>query len=129
MIVADTSVWVDFFNGRPTEQVLRLRYFFNRQEIVVGDLILCEILQGIDSERQASAIYRDLLRFPSAAMVGHDIAIKAASNFRTLRRHGITIRKTIDLLVGTFCIERGYPLLHADRDYEPMSLHLGLLTV
>ena len=128
MIVVDTSVWVAFFNARPTPEVQRLRAFLGQQEIVVGDLIMCELLQGFATESQAAMARRAFRSFLFAEMVGHGIAVKAAANYRALRRRGITVRKTIDMLIGTFCIERGYPLLHADRDFDPMAAHLGLLT-
>lgn len=127
MIVVDSTVWIDFFNGVGSDQVRRLRNLLGQQEILVGDLILCEVLQGFGSERDAAAAGEALSTFDSAPMVGLDVALKAAENYRALRRRGITIRKTIDLLIGTFCIETGHRLLHADRDFEPMSEHLGLL--
>ena len=129
MIVVDSMVWIDFFNGVPTGQVRRLRGLLGQQEILVGDLILCEVLQGFRSERDAVAARRALAAFDFAPMVGRELAARAAQNYRELRRQGITIRKTIDLLIGTFCIERGHRLLHADRDFAPMSQHLGLQVV
>lgn len=129
MIVVDSTVWIDFFNGVPTEQVRRMRGLLGQQEILVGDLILCEVLQGFRSEPDAAAARRALAAFDFAPMVGRELAARAAQNYRELRRRGITVRKTIDLLIGTFCIERGHRLLHADRDFAPMSQHLGLQVV
>ena len=126
MIVVDTSVWIDFLNGRNAPSVRRLRELLGSEEIAVGDLMLCEILQGLDSERSAVEVEALLRRFEIVPMVGEAIATAAARNFRHLRRRGITVRKTIDLLIGTWCIENRRPLLHNDRDFRPMARHLGL---
>ena len=127
MIVVDTSVWVDFLNGRRTSQVGRLRAVLGTDEIIVGDLMLCEVLQGLDSERAAREVEALLRRFEIVSMAGDAIAVAAAANFRSLRRRGITVRKTIDLLIGTWCIENRRPLLHNDSDFQPMARHLGLI--
>ena len=129
MIVVDTSVWIDFLNGRNALPVRRLREILGSDEIAVGDLMLCEILQGLDSERSAAEVESLLRRFEIVPMVGAAIATAAARNFRHLRRRGITVRKTIDLLIGTWCIENRHPLLHNDRDFRPMARHLGLKEV
>ena len=127
MIVVDTSVWIDFLNGRITSQVGRLDAVLGTEEIIVGDLMLCEVLQGLDSERAARAVEALLRRFEIVSMGGEAIAVAAAANFRSLRRRGITVRKTIDLLIGTWCIENHRPLLHNDSDFQPMARHLGLI--
>lgn len=129
MIVVDTSVWIDFLNGRNVPSVRRLRERLGSEEIAVGDLMLCEILQGLDSERSAAEVEAQLRRFEIVPMVGEAIATAAARNFRYLRRRGITVRKTIDLLIGTWCIENRRPLLHNDRDFRPMARYLGLVEV
>lgn len=129
MIVVDSSVWIDFFNGRPTEQVERLRALLGRQPLLIGDIILCEILQGLQTERDARRVEAALRCFDVAQMLNPDLAILAAANYRRLRTLGYTIRKTIDLIIGTFCIENGHHLLHADRDFQPMCDHLGLRTI
>jgi predicted nucleic acid-binding protein len=98
-------------------------------DIVAGDLMLCEVLQGLESERVAREVELLLRRFEIVSMAGDAIAVAAARNFRVLRSRGITIRKTIDLFIGTWCIENRRPLLHNDRDYRPMALHLGLVEV
>ncbi len=128
MIVVDTSVWIDFFNEVSSPEVERLDALLGAQRILMGDLILCELLQGFRSEREAAMVRRELEAFNVAPMVGRAVALKAAENYRVLRRRGITIRKTIDLLIGTFCIENGHELLHDDRDFAPMAEHLGLRT-
>jgi predicted nucleic acid-binding protein len=127
LIVVDSSVWIDFLNGRNAPHVRRLRGLLGADEIIVGDLMLCEVLQGLDGERAAIEVEALLRRFTIVEMVGDAIAVAAARNFRSLRRRGITIRKTIDLLVGTWCIENAIPLLHNDSDFHPMARHLGLI--
>lgn len=129
MIVVDSSVWIDFLRGRDSRHVRRLLESFGTEEIIVGDLMLCEILQGLESERTASEVESLLRNFEITSMAGEAIAVMAARNFRSLRRRGITIRKTIDLLIGTWCIENGKPLLHNDSDFRPMARHLGLIEV
>jgi predicted nucleic acid-binding protein len=127
VIVVDSTVWIDFLNGRNAPHVRRLNAALGTDEIVVGDLVLCEVLQGLDSEREAREVEALLRRFEIVSMIGDVIAVAAARNFRSLRRRGITIRKTIDLLIGTWCIENDRPLLHNDRDFRPMAVHLGLI--
>ena len=127
MIVVDSSVWIDFLNGRNTRHVQHLRTALGTEEIVVGDLMLCEVLQGLDGEREAREVEGLLRRFEIVPMAGEAIAVAAARNFRSLRRRGITIRKTIDLLIGTWCIENRRPLLHNDGDFRPMARYLGLV--
>jgi predicted nucleic acid-binding protein len=127
VIVVDSSVWIDFLNGRKAAHVERLRAILGNQEIIVGDLMLCEVLQGLDGERQARQVESLLRRFEIVPMAGEAIAVLAARHFRSLRRRGITVRKTIDLLIGTWCIENRRPLLHNDGDFRPMARYLGLI--
>jgi predicted nucleic acid-binding protein len=129
LIVVDTSVWIDFLNGRNAPHVAVLREALGRDGILIGDLMLCEVLQGLDSESEAQRVESLLRRFDIAAMAGDAIAVAAARNFRVLRRRGVTVRKTIDLLIGTWCIENHRPLLHNDSDFRPMAQHLGLVEV
>ena len=129
MIVVDSSVWIDFLNGRNAPHVQRLRTVLGTDEVIVGDLMLCEVLQGLDSERAAREVETLLRRFEIVAMAGDAIAVAAAGHFRSLRRRGITVRKTIHLLIGTWCIENRRPLLHNDSDFHPMTRHLGLIEV
>lgn len=128
MIVADSGVWIDFINGIANPATGRLREALASEAVLMGDLILCEILRGTRNERDASRIEAQLAPLEFSAMGGHRIAVQAARNYRTLRGLGITVRKAVDLLIGTFCIEHGYRLLHADRDYASMVAHLGLRT-
>jgi predicted nucleic acid-binding protein len=129
VIVVDSSVWIDFLNGRNVPQVRHLRAVLGADEIIVGDLMLCEVLQGLESERAAHEVEALLRRFDIVPMAGDAIAVAAARNFRSLRRRGITVRKTIDLLIGTWCIVNRKPLLHNDSDFPPMARHLGLIEV
>jgi hypothetical protein len=129
LIVVDTTVWIDHLNGRDLPHVRRLHSLLGEIEIVVGDLILCEILQGLRTEREARQVEAWMRRFPLASMAGDAIAVAAARNFRRLRTRGVTVHKTVDLLIGTWCIEHAHPLLHNDRDYRPMARHLGLQEV
>jgi hypothetical protein len=129
LIVVDTSVWIDFLNGRVAPHVRRLREMLGSDEITLGDLMMCEILQGLDSEGAAAEVEALLRRFAIVPMAGEAVAVAAARNFRHLRRRGVTVRKTIDLLIGTWCIENRRPLLHNDRDFRPMARHLGLVEV
>jgi predicted nucleic acid-binding protein len=119
MILVDSSVWIDHLGNVFTRPVQRLRQLVKQERILIGDLILCEVLRGLRSER----------RFELVALADPELAVKAADNYRLLRRRGITIRTTVDLIVGTFCIERGHALLHSDRDFEPMERFLGLQAV
>jgi hypothetical protein len=127
VIVVDSSVWIDFLRDANAPHVRQLHWLLGTEEIIVGDLMLCEVLQGLDSERSAQEVEGLLRRFEIAPMAGDTIAVEAARNFRFLRRHGITIRKTIDLLIGTWCIKNRRALLHNDSDFRPMALHLGLI--
>jgi predicted nucleic acid-binding protein len=128
-MVVDSSVWIDFLNGRNAPHVTALRQALGQDQIIVGDLMLCEVLQGLDSENEAREVESLLRRFHIEAMAGETIAVAAARNFRNLRKQGVTVRKTIDLLIGTWCIENHQPLLHNDGDFRPMARHLGLVEV
>ena len=127
MIVVDTSVWIDFFNGRPTPEADTLNELLGERPIIVGDLTMAEVLSGfrVDSDfRRARSLLESCDFRP---MVGKGVAIKAAGNYRLLRKRGIMVRKTIDVLIGTFCISNRLPLLHADRDFDALEEHLGLV--
>ena len=127
MIVVDSSVWIDFLNGQDAPHVRSLNALLGSEELVVGDLVLCEVLQGLRNDDEARAVEVLLRRFQIVSMTGDRIAVAAARNFRLLRRLGITVRKTIDLLIGTWCIENRLALLHNDGDFRPMVRHLGLV--
>ena len=129
MIVVDSSVWIDHLRQVVTNPVARLRTFMTQAELLVGDLILCEVLRGVRSEAEASDVEAAMRAFEIVPLCDRDLAVKVAVNYRFLRSRGITIRNTVDLMIGTFCIERGHALLHSDRDFEPMERYLGLQTV
>lgn len=129
MILVDSSVWIDHLNGAGTAPAYPLRELIPMEPLLVGDLILCEVLQGLRTEAEARRVEHALRRFELVALLNPELAVKAAANYRFLRRSGITVRKTIDLVIATFCIERGHSLLHDDRDFEPMGNLLGLRTV
>jgi predicted nucleic acid-binding protein len=126
VIVVDSSVWIDFLNGVPTPEVDRLFALLGEEPLLVGDVILLEVLQGLGSEADAARVEAALRRFEVEPMLDPDLAVLAAAHFRRLRRLGVTVRKTIDLVIGTFCIARGHTLLTSDRDFAPMAAHLGL---
>ena len=126
MVLVDTSAWIDFLNGAPTPVAERLDRLLGERLVVVGDLVLAELLQGFASEEEAALVRRSLEPLPFAELVGKEIAVAAAANFRLLRMRGVTVRKTIDVLIGTFCLENDLELLHADRDFDAMQEHLGL---
>ena len=127
--LVDSSVWIDYFNGVITPQTDYLDLILGKAFIVVGDLILVEVLQGFRQETDFAAARDALLKFPILTLGGQELALKSASHYRFLRGSGITIRKTIDCLIATFCIENNFSLLHTDRDFEPFATHLGLKTI
>lgn len=129
MILVDSSVWIDYFNGRQTAGTDWLDAALGSEPLLVGDIILTEVLQGFQSERDFRTARELLLAFPFMEMMGKEIALKSAGNYRFLRRKGVTVRKTIDVIIGTFCIQNQITLLHDDRDFEPMAEHLKLRTV
>ena len=129
MVLVDTSVWVDYFNGVDTRQTNHLDELLGSSRILIGDLILAELLQGFARESDYRRA-RDLLdAFPYADLVGKDVALAAANHYRKLQARGFTVRKTIDVLIGTFCIVNGHELLHCNRDFDPMEKSLGLRVV
>jgi len=126
VILVDSSVWIDYFRCADTPQVVLLDSYFGRTPLAVGDLIAAEVLQGVRDEREFRLVKKTLEVFDHVEIAGYDLAVKASENYRSLRALGITIRKTIDTLIATRCIENGLTLLHSDRDFLPFSQHLGL---
>lgn len=126
MTLVDSSVWIDYFNGRVCPETDRLDTLLRDELVLTGDLILIEVLQGFRSDagfRQA----RDLLgQLAYTDLVGRQIAMATARNYRRLRQAGVTIRKTVDVAIATHCVLNGHRLLYADRDFDPMVEHLGL---
>lgn len=131
MIVVDSSVWIANLRGIDNVAVFKLRALTDDDidQVLVGDLIMLEVLQGARNDAHAARIEGELRQYPIARMMDDEIAVRAATNYRRLRVEGITIRKTIDTVSGTFCIARGHRLLHDDRDFDSMALHLGLQVV
>ena len=128
MILVDSSVWIDYFRGVPTPQTDRLDALLPTELLLMGDLILAEVLQGFSSERDFNQAKALLMALPISTLAGADIALQAARNFRQLRALGVTVRKTIDTVIATHCIENGISLLYSDRDFDPFVEHLGLIS-
>jgi predicted nucleic acid-binding protein len=124
--LVDSSVWIDFFNGARTPQVDLLDRLLGQQAVVVGDVILAEVLQGFRRDRDVRLARAALLRFPVVDMVGKDVALASALAYRQLRARGVTIRRVLDCLIATYCIQARLQLLHADRDFDPFERHFGL---
>jgi hypothetical protein len=129
LILVDSSVWIDYFMGTITPQTERLDGLLGHELLAIGDLILTEILQGFADERDFDEARRMLTSLTGVDLGGQEIAIQAAKNFRALRQLGVTVRKTIDTVIATRCIESGYDLLHNDRDFDQFARHLGLRIV
>ena len=125
-VVVDSSVWIDFFNGLSTAEVCRLDGYLGQERIIVGDLVLCEVLRGFRDAGHARQADQLLGLCEPAVFGGDRIARLAAEHYRTLRALGVSIRKTIDLLIGTWCLEHDVMLLHNDRDFAPLVMHFGL---
>jgi predicted nucleic acid-binding protein len=126
MILVDSSVWIAHLRGRTTPATTKLEAAAEREPLLVGDLILLEVLQGARDNAQAARIERALREYAIISLLDDRLAAQGARNYRRLRGLGITVRKTADIIIGTFCIEHGHSLLHEDRDFEPMEKHLGL---
>ncbi|MCA9943815.1 MAG: PIN domain nuclease [Anaerolineales bacterium] len=128
-LLVDSSVWIDYFNGTITPQTDFLDAALGEQEIIVGDLILAEVLQGFRQQHEFEQAQTALLSFTIVPIVGQKVAIQSAKNYRFLRQNGVTIRKTIDCLIATFCIENRIQLLQADRDFNGFVQHFDLQVV
>ncbi len=126
MIFVDTSVWIDFFNGGDTAEVELLDNALGNELVAIGDLIALEILQGFKSDADYKAAKELIDALNVYDMLGEAAAYKCADNYRALRKKGITIRKTADIIIATFCIEKNFPLLFSDKDFIPFVEHLGL---
>ena len=126
MILIDSSVWIDYFNGIQTPHTDWLDSSLGEIPIIIGDLILTEVLQGFKSDKDFKIAKDLLLNIPFMAMGGQSLSLQSAMNYRILRKNGVTVRKTIEVIIGTFCIQNQFTLLHCDRDFEPMVKYLGL---
>jgi predicted nucleic acid-binding protein len=129
MILVDSSVWVDYFRGKPTAQTDRLEGLLDSQELGIGDLNLTEVLQGCRFDKEFNEVRRLLACLELVALGGEDVAVEVARNIRKLRSIGITVRGTIDVVLATRCIVSGHRLLHSDRDFDAFEKHLGLKCV
>ena len=126
MILVDSSVWIDFFNGTSSAETNYLDSLLGKEPVGLGDLVLIEVLQGFRRDQDYNTVKGLLTSLTVFTLGGQDIAIKSADNFRLLRKNGVTVRKTIDVLIASFCIGKNLPLLHSDKDFEPFHLHLQL---
>jgi predicted nucleic acid-binding protein len=121
MILVDSSVWIDYFNGKRSWQTDLLDHMLSNVPIIMGDLILTEVLQGFKSDKDYETAKNYLDKLPFRQMGGYNVAIQSAKNYRKLRKVGVTVRKTIDIIIATFCIIEGLTLLHDDRDFDPIA--------
>ena len=126
MILVDSSVWIDYFRQRRTPHAQKLDTLLGSASLATGDLVLAEVLQGFNESQAFEKAVASMTSLTIVRLGGRDLAIQAARNFQELRRLGITVRKTIDTIIATRCIESGYTLLHDDRDFDPFVKHLGL---
>ena len=129
MILVDSSVWIDYFNGVVCVETDRLDALLGKNAILMGDIILTEVLQGFANEAEFKRAQKLLALLPYRDMLGHEVAMQSTKNYRALRKQGVTVRKTVDVMIGTFCILNNIPLLHKDKDFDPMEQRLGLITV
>src|SRR3954464_4548415 len=129
MIVVDTTVWIDYFRGTRTPHADWLEANLTKERLGLTDLILCEVLQGVPTDKQFDAVQEELLRFEVFETGTVQLAVQASLNYRRLRIAGRTVRKTIDCLIATYCLIEGHALLHNDRDYDPFEDVLGLKVV
>jgi predicted nucleic acid-binding protein len=129
VIFVDSSVWIDYFRGEATPQSDILHRLLLSDELTVGDLVITEVLQGFKSEKDFNTAKKLMTSFETIAISDPLLALKAAKNYRVLRTKGITVRKTIDSLIATRCLEDGYHLLHDDSDFDGYEAHLGLKVV
>lgn len=129
MIIVDTTIWVDYFRGVATPQTDWLDSALLRERLGLTDLILCEVLQGVRNEQAFRSVQKELSKLEVFATGGIKLAVAAARNYRTLRVQGHTVRRTIDCLIATFCLQNGHALLHNDRDFDAFEQVLGLSVV
>jgi len=129
LALVDTTVWVDFIRGRRTDEVVKLEELIDSGAVLVGDLVLCEFLRGFGSDAEAQRVEQALNKFPIVPLCDARLAVEAAANYRILRARGITLSKTVDLIIGTYCIHHSLPLLHNDRDFDAMEKYLGLMVL
>ena len=129
MVIVDTTVWIDYWDGTSIPEAEWLDAELDRQRLGVTDIIVCELLQGVRNEAEVTAVERELAKFEVFNTGGIELARAAAENYRALRRHGYTVRKTIDCLIATFCLREGHSLLHCDRDFDAFEKLLNLSVI
>ena len=129
MILVDAGVWIDYLNGVANAQTDWLNENLSREPLGLTDITLCEVLQGVGDRNQAAKVQQYFMEFPTLTTGGTDLALAAAADYRALRNLGITVRKTIDCWIASFCIREGHALLHKDRDFNGFERHLGLTVV
>jgi len=129
MVIVDTTVWIDYWDGTNTPEAEWLDAELDQQRLGVTDIIVCELLQGVRDEAEATAVERELAKFEVFTTGGLDLAKAAAQNYRVLRGRGHTVRKTIDCLIATFCLRDGHSLLHRDRDFDAFENLLSLSVI
>ena len=129
MVIVDTSVWIDAFRGTTNRETIWLKQAVSIREIGLTNLILCEVLQGVSTNSEYDEIRDDLLQFAVFNTGSAKLALTSAQQYRTLRSMGITVRKTIDCIIASFCVEYGHQLLHRDRDFDCFESHLGLQVI
>lgn len=127
MVLVDTSAWIEYFRDGEPSVVQGVEYCLDQETVAIGDLVYCEVMQGVRSPRQLEEISSLFLSLPHYEMVGFLMAERAARNYRMLRSRGVTVRKTVDVLIGTFCAENGLQIIHYDRDFDLMAKHIGLV--
>jgi predicted nucleic acid-binding protein len=129
MTIVDTTVWVDYLRGSSNPETSYLDRILAIERLGLTDLILCEVLQGVDEDSSAARVLRELRRFEIFETGSQHVAVESAKNFRTLRFKGRTVRKTIDCLIATFCLAQGHSLLHRDRDFDHFEQVFGLRVI
>ena len=127
MVIVDTSAWIEYLRNGDAQTVKKVDICLERDLVAVGDLIYCEVMQGIKIKHEREQVSSLFLSLPGYEMVGFHIAEKSAKNYRFLRSKGVTIRKTIDVIIGTFCVENNLQIIHYDRDFDFMAPHIGLV--
>lgn len=125
MVIVDTTVWVDYFRGTRNPETDWLDREAAQKRLGLTDLILCEVLQGVRSDREFNLARAELLRFELFETGGDQLAVSAARNYRSIREKGRTV-KTVDCLIATFCLMHGHTLLHRDHDFDAFEQNLGL---
>ena len=129
MILVDTSIQIDYFNGIENKETNILDLALIDGTVAIGDIIVMEILQGFRSDKDYNKAKKSLATLEQYEMFGQSMVMKCADNYRILRKKGITIRKTADVIIASFCIDNKIPLLFSDRDFMPFVTHLNLLSV